>query len=270
MYHAGMTRENERGQHDRVRERFTRTAEQFASFALSERRDDVDQLVAMVAARATDSALDVACGPGTFTLPFAQRLRMAVGLDLTPALLAQGHAAAARAGITNVFFALGDAVTLPFAANTFDIVSCGYSLHHMADPAVAACEFARVVRPGGRVAVVDVIVPSLWQSAANNAIERARDASHERTLEPDELLALLEAAGLQAREKKPAAEVRSFNRWMSIAGWKPGDEAYQVTRRLMEDSMDGDTAGFHPRRLADADDDIIFVHSAIFVVAEKA
>ena len=265
-----MTTTNEREQRERVQERFTRTAEQYASFALSERRNDVDQLLEMAAPLETDRALDVACGPGTFALRFAPRVRTVVGFDLTPALVTQAQAAAAKAGITNVCFVLGDAVTLPFAGSAFDIVSCGYSLHHMPDPVAAVREIARVARPGGRVAVADLFVPPPGRSEVNNAIERMRDASHTRVLGPDELAALLEGAGLRLRAVRRTAEDRSFNRYMKIAGCKPGDEAYRATRRLMEESMDGDTAGFHPRRPADGKDDIMFVHSVVFVVAEKA
>jgi len=269
MYHAVMAQENEREQRKRVQERFTRTAEQFGSFALSERRADVDQLIKMTAPLATDRALDVACGPGSFALRFARRVRTAVGIDLTPALLAQAHAASAKSEITNAFFVLGDAVALPFAARSFNIVSCGYSLHHIADPVAVVREFARVARPGARVAVADLFVPPPGRPEVNNAIERARDASHTRVLGPEEFPALLAGAGLRVREVKQTAEDRSFNRWMSIAGWKPGDEAYRATRRLMEESMNGDTAGFHPRRPADGTDDIIIAHSVVFVVAEK-
>jgi ubiquinone/menaquinone biosynthesis C-methylase UbiE len=269
MYDSAMTQENEREQHDRVRERFTRTAEQFASFALSERRADIDQLVELAAPQASDRALDVACGPGTFALGFAPRVRTAVGLDFTPALVAQGRVAATNTGLANVLFVIGDALVLPFPSGSFDIVACGYSLHHMPDPAAAVREFARVARPGGRVVVADIFVPAPGNPDAYDAIERARDASHTHTLGPDELPALLRGVGLRVRGVKRTADSRSFNRWMSIAGWKPGDEVYRATRRLMEESMEDDKAGFHPRP-ADGKDDVIFVHNVAFVVAEKA
>ena len=264
-----MARENEREQHERVRERFTRTAKVFANFALSERHAHADRLVEMAAPRPGDRAIDVACGPGTFALRFAPRVRMQVGFDLTPALVAQARAAA-QAGIKNLFFTLGDAAALPFAAGAFDVVSCGYSLHHMPDLAAAVREFARVAKPGGRVAVADIIIPPPGRSDAHTAIECMRDSSHTRALGPEELPALLEGAGLRVREVNQKTEDRWFNNWMSVAGWNPGDEAYHATRRLMEESIEGDTAGFHPRRPADGADDIVFTHSVMFVVAEKA
>jgi ubiquinone/menaquinone biosynthesis C-methylase UbiE len=265
-----MAQENEREQHERVRERFTRTAGVFANFALSQRHADADRLVEMAAPRANDRAIDVACGPGTFALRFAPRVRAQVGFDLTPALVEQARKAAAQAGIRNLFFALGDAAALPFAAGAFDIVSCGYSLHHMPDAAAAIREFARVAMAGGRVAVADIFIPPPGRAEAHTAIERMRDSSHTRALGPEELPGLLEGAGLRVREVKQTTEDRSFNNWLSVAGWKPGDEAYRATRRLMEESINGDAAGFHARRPADGGDDILFTHSVMFVVAEKA
>jgi hypothetical protein len=63
---------------------------------------------------------------------------------------------------------------------------------------------------------------------------------------------------------------------MQIAGWQRGDSAYRETRRLMEVSMVGDTAGFHPRFASPApsspgpaQDEIQFVQTSLFVVGEK-
>ena len=264
-----MAQENSHEQRDRVRERFTRTAEVFSSFVLTSRTADAERLVEMAAPRDGECVLDVACGPGTFALQFAPRVQTAVGLDVTPAILAQARAAAVAAGAENLSFVLGDGLSLPFAAGTFDIVSCGYSLHHMSDAAAALREFARAVRRGGRVAVADVVVAPPGSFAVNNAVEQARDSSHVRTLLPEEFPSVVEAAGLRVRECRTIVSPRSFKFWMSVGGWKPGDETYEATRRLMAQSIEGDTSGFHPVLAEDDSGDIHFQQTTQYIVAEK-
>lgn len=265
----------QREQHDRIRERFTRTAEQFAKFSLTTRVEEAARLVELAAPRGTEHALDLACGPGTFTRAFAPRVKSILGLDLTPALLEQARAAGTAANLSNLLFLLGDATALPLADASLDLVICAYSLHHFAEPARAVAELARVTRPGGRAAIVDIVAPDDPAAAElNNRIERARDASHERTLSAGELCALFESARFHVAAREIGERARSFDEWMRIAGWEPGDPAYTETRRLMETSIPGDAAGFHPR-IADSGSaaalpDLTYVQTSLFLIADRA
>jgi ubiquinone/menaquinone biosynthesis C-methylase UbiE len=166
-----------------VRQQFTRTAEVFGNYAVATRGVEAAKLAEMVRAGTGDTLIDVACGPGTFTLRFARRVRWACGIDLTPAILARAKSSAAADGIRNLDFAIGDAHRLPFADGSLDLAITSYALHHMPDAARVIAEMARVVRPGGRVGVADIRVeedPAVAE--LNDRIERARDASHTRTL----------------------------------------------------------------------------------------
>jgi ubiquinone/menaquinone biosynthesis C-methylase UbiE len=277
VYSSRVSKPSDHEQLDRVRERFTRTAEQFASFSLATRAEEAALLVRLAAPKGTERALDLACGPGTFTRVLAQHVRAAVALDLTPALMEQARTAIAKAGIKNVAFGCADAMALPLAGASLDLAVCGYSLHHFGDAARAVGELARVVRPGGRVALMDLLAPDEPErAAANNEIERVRDASHVTTLRAADLRGMVEAAGLRVLEGQVAERPRSFDDWMQIAGWHLGDSAYHATRRLMEASIAGDGAGFHPR-LVTADSpspfaaagDIEFAQVSLALVAEK-
>lgn len=263
-----------RAQHDRVRERFTRTAQQFAKFSLTTRVEEAARLVELAAPRGTERALDLACGPGTFTRAFAPRVKSILGLDLTPALLEQARAAARAANLSNLAFLIGDAFALPLADASFDLVACAYSFHHFAEPARAVAELARVTRSGGRAAIVDIVAPDDPAAAElNNRIERARDASHERTLATDELCAFVETAGFRVCTREISERTRSFDEWMSIAGWEPADAAYTETRRLMKASIPADAAGFHPRIAEKVNSagirDIEYVQTSLFIVADR-
>lgn len=267
-----MNARNEREERERVRSRFTRSAEPFAKFALASRTGDADRLVALAAPERHELALDLACGPGTFTLPLAEQARFVHGLDLTPALLEQAQRAVEERRLRNVVLTCGSAYRMPYRDASFDLAGCGYSLHHFAEPARALAELARVLRPGGRVVVLDMIVPARADPARTNAIERARDESHARTLAAAELVGLVESAGLRVRTREFAERPRSFADWMRVAGWAPTDRAWIETCRLMEATVADDAAGFRPRWAqgqAGAKAELEFTQSSVFVLAVK-
>ncbi len=246
----------------------------FASFSLTTRNEEAEQLVALALPHLSGPdravALDVACGPGTFTIALAQCVAHVHGLDLTTALLEQARAVIDKLGLRNVSLQCGDATALPFAEASFDLAVCGYSLHHIPEPGVVLCQMARVVRPGGVVAVVDMVVPAGADPEFNNRIERTRDASHARTLATAELLGLLEWAGLEILTSEPGQRVRPFDDWMCVAGWQPGDEAYWKTRQLMESDMEENISGFRPRLAAGAaGKGLVFTQTSLFVVARR-
>jgi SAM-dependent methyltransferase len=92
--------------------------------------------------------LDVACGPGHIAAGAAAKGAKPVGLDA-----AEGMVAVARARYAEIEFQRGDAERLPFGDASFDAVVAGFVVNHLPRPERALAEFARVVRPGGRVAV---------------------------------------------------------------------------------------------------------------------
>ncbi len=97
--------------------------------------------------------LDIACGPGTATF-IAHELgaTRVVGVDFARAMvaLAQQETPAAAA----VHFAVGDALLLPFSSGRFDVVISSFGLVFAPEPARAASEAARVLQPGGRLALL--------------------------------------------------------------------------------------------------------------------
>jgi ubiquinone/menaquinone biosynthesis C-methylase UbiE len=104
-------------------------------------------------------ALDVACGRGTTALLLATEHRARVdGVDLSTANVALARGAAAAAGLPDrVAFTVGDAERLPYPDATVDAVVCECALCTFPDKPTAAAEFARVLRPGGRAGITDVV-----------------------------------------------------------------------------------------------------------------
>lgn len=267
----------DRHQAELVQERFTRTAEIFGDFAVKERVREAELLAKLVRASPADRAVDLCCGPGTLALRFARHVRWIVGIDFTPAILQRARRSAENDRIGNLFVALGDARALPFASASFDLAVTSYSLHHIPDPARVIREMARILAPGGRAGVLDMIVPEDSEAAdLRNRIEVARDPSHARAMPPSELEQMFAAAGLRVLTSEIDTKPRSFDHWLGVAGWKRGDAEYAKTRNLVEQSMrEGEDSGFYPKFLpvnpqsSDALRDIELQQSSLFIVAEK-
>jgi SAM-dependent methyltransferase len=118
---------------------------------------------AALAVGAGERALDIGSGTGSEVLEFARRVGpegQAVGVEPNPAMLAVARERAAEAG-ARCRFVEADAYRLPFDDDYFDAVRSERVYQHLDDPAAATAEIARVLRPGGRVVLVD----SDWQTA---------------------------------------------------------------------------------------------------------
>jgi ubiquinone/menaquinone biosynthesis C-methylase UbiE len=259
--------------HDKIRERFTETADAFARTVRRTRSEEAEELAARVTEGLSDAqkmlAIDLACGPGTYTRPLAARVRQAIGADLTPAMVEKARSEAARDGITNIEFVCADIYALPFADGAAGIVSCGYAFHHMADPARALAEMARVLQPGGRVAVTDIIVPEGCDGAFQNSVERVRDPSHTTTQGAANFRALVRNLGLRVVSEHRHDNWHDFDVWMGNACKPPGDPVYVETRRMMESCIGDDRSGFHPRRSDKVSSGLEFMHTVLLLIAEK-
>ena len=104
--------------------------------------------------------LDVGTGTGDFLPIIEQAMPGArvVGADFTHAMLVAGQAKLER-HTSNAAFVNGDALHLPFTAGAFDAVTTGFTMRNVADIAQAFREMARVTRPGGRLACLEVARP---------------------------------------------------------------------------------------------------------------
>ena len=192
-----MTEPSKSDQHSAlIQDQFTKQARAFAEVAAHSDESAMALLMDAVEPRSTDHALDVACGPGIVVCALARRVASVRGLDVVPAMLTHARQRQALLGLRNIAWDLGDSTALPYPDDSFDVVTTRYSLHHLLDPLATVQQMARVCRPGGRVAVIEV-APSPDLREAYDAAERIRDPSHVRALTELELEDLLTAAGLE-------------------------------------------------------------------------
>src|SRR4051794_12358659 len=141
-----------------------------------------------------DRLLDVGCGTGAAVRAAAEVVERAVGVDLSPKMLAEARMRAAD--LPGVEFVEGDSEDLPFGDGEFTAVICTTSLHHYPRPDAAAREFARVLAPGGRVVIGDGTSDAVV-SRVFDFLARKFEAGHVRLHGVEELRRLLEDAGLE-------------------------------------------------------------------------
>jgi ubiquinone/menaquinone biosynthesis C-methylase UbiE len=150
--------------------------------------------------QAHGDVLEVAVGTG-LNLPFYPAHARLTGMDLSPAMLARARSRAAELG-REVDLREGDAQALPFADGSFDTVVCTLSLCAVPDERAALAEMWRVLRPGGRLLLLDHIGSNWWPIwAVQRVLEvfTVRSAGEHQTRRP---LPLVQALGFQVEQRR--------------------------------------------------------------------
>jgi SAM-dependent methyltransferase len=197
---------------------------------------------------------DVACGAGHLALSFAEEgpARL-VGVDPEPSMLESLLRLAAERSVT-VETAQAFAEELPFPDQSFDLVASRLAPHHFRDVPTAVGEMTRLLRPGGRLAVIDLeghrdpVVDAL-----NHDLEVLRDPTHHRSHTLMEWVRFLRDAGLNVPVARGSlAESRTgvpIKRWCAIAS--SGPEAERAIRQRLSDAPSGHLHALGIRRDGD-------------------
>jgi SAM-dependent methyltransferase len=120
------------------------------------------------------TVLDIGCGAGTDILLAARRTGpggRAIGVDMTPAMVERARAGAAAAGLAHVEIRLGDALSLPVDDASIDVVISNGVINLTPDKDRAYAEVVRVLRPGGRLQLADIVVGAELSDAIRRDID---------------------------------------------------------------------------------------------------
>lgn len=216
---------------DRVRQMFTSIAGSYDlnnrvhSFMLDQRWRKA--AVKKAAIGTGDVVVDVACGTGDLAEAFAATQAAAViGVDFTHAMLERARHRQHELDnhrSSKLFYVEGDAMALPLADACCDVVSIAFGLRNVQKPEAAIGEFARVLRPGGRLVILEfdrprlapirwghdfytkVVMPrtATWISGDRSGAYRYLPRSVETFLTRDRVMGLMGAAGLEEVGAKP-------------------------------------------------------------------
>lgn len=205
-------------------------------------------ILAQVPHGSEDTVLDVAAGTGHLARALSPHVRHVIALDLTETMLRTGQAANGQ-DLRNVVFQIGDASALPFLSKSFDLVVCRFAVHHFDLSDGPLSEMARVCRPGGRVAIIDLVSPDPQLADRYNEMERLRDPTHVRALTHDELVEHLSHAGLSIESSVEHDQELDLERWLSQSGTPPA-VASDIREALEAELAGGEPTGMRPRQVA--------------------
>ncbi len=204
---------------------------------------DLAWMVDAAAPLATDRAIDLGAGAGHATLALAPHVAHVDAVDPTPEMLAVAARLAAERGVANVAFVEARADALPFADATFDVAVSRFSIHHWPDPSGSLREVARVLRPGGRVVLVDLVAPEdAGLDTFLNAVEILRDPTHGRTPRASDWRAFIGAAGLTGDIVREWRFRHATDDWLgrtAPAAWRA-----DAVRRMLREAPEAVRAAF--------------------------
>lgn len=203
------------------------------SIATPAERAAWDRILGLITAgRAAGSgaldALDAGCGTGFLSFELARRGHRVTGVDFAASMLAEARRKATETGLA-VNFQEGDAENLPFPDGSFDLVVSRHVLWTLPHPEAAIAEWVRLLRPGGRLAVIDSqFDPTVLVNPSQNARASAEYAGLEDKLPflggrpPAEIEALFAGHGLVGIGHDPIVDlVEAHYRRMEAEGLPP-------------------------------------------------
>lgn len=177
--------------------------------------------------RAADSVLDVCCGTGDLALELARRVSPGghvVGCDFSEPMLDLAREKARHRGVESVRFEWADALQLPYDEGRFDAVTVGFGVRNFADRDKGLREMSRILKPGGRLVVLEFTEPrrppfstfySLWFDRIVPVLGRLTDNPEAYSYLAESVHSFPDPAGLAAR--MDAAGLTRI-RWLLTAG----------------------------------------------------
>jgi ubiquinone/menaquinone biosynthesis C-methylase UbiE len=250
-----------------IRREFARQASRFGEAGLTlSSQEYLAWMVNSLPLQPDFHVLDVAAGTGHLCRALAPYVGQVTAIDTTPEMLAEAKRAAKEAGLNNITFEEGLAENLPYAKDSFDLVTSRLAFHHFDNPAPPMAEMVRVCKPGRLVAAIDLLSPDDKALIEEyNRLERLRDPSHATALTKEQLIGFMEESGLTICHVDSRDIEVDVARWLSMAG--ASDDACREVREALTAEMHGEgKTGMRPLQ---RENKLLFVQTWAIVVGEK-
>ena len=194
---------------------FSRHAKEYASSESHMHGKDLDLLISMLDLKKNYKALDVGTGPGFVAFELSNKVAVSVGLDINEHMLDIAVRKAEDDNKSNVVFVKGDALSMPFPDNVFDVVSCRRVAHHIKDKKKFIEDVWRVLKKGGKFGITDLLKPMGDKKDLFNKFEKARDTSYISSESLDYWFKRLKENAFQVDNFKTFEMKETFESWLS-------------------------------------------------------
>ncbi len=245
---------------------FAVQARSFENAAMNfSKQEYLDYTVRSMEPQPADRVLEAAagtCACGRSVAPFVCSV---VCLDATPAMLAVGKEEAEKSGITNMQFVSGFVEEIPFPAEQFDIVMTRLAFHHFAEIEQPFAEMNRVLKPGGKLVIIDMEAAPEALRETEDRIETLRDPSHVKNRSKQELTSLFEKHGYTLARQESTAIPVSLKAWLALTQ-TPVDAEKEILAAMEEELRGGNPTGFGPYR---KDEEIYFEQRWLLLIGTK-
>ncbi len=251
---------------DQIHKSFAQQSETFDVTRMNVyRRKHMEHMIDVLSPLDETSILEVAAGTCACGRALAESADVVTCLDTTPEMLEVGKKAAKESNLSNLVYVVGDAAALPFLSGSFDLTLCRLAFHHIPEYKTPFAEMVRVLRHGGRLALVDLIAPEESLRKTKDDIERLRDPSHAKTLSWEEMLALFEEAHLTVSTCEQTDLPVTLDDWLDVTDVSPA-VADEIRQKLHAEMGGGEKTGFDPY---EKDGQLCFDQHWLMIIAEK-
>jgi len=208
---------------------FNRQSDRYGKSHILADTQDVEQGLCGLSASPGSTALDVATGGGHTALWLARHQWKVTAGDIAPRMLENAQNLCAEAGF-RIETRLFPAEEMPFADDSFDLVSVRVAPHHFSSPAKFVCETARVLKPGGHFLLIDGSVPDDDPETEEwlHRVEKWRDPSHGRFLSRKAWEDLVREAGLKVIRSELHTRKQPDLEWYFETAATPKENREQV------------------------------------------
>lgn len=217
---------------------FSQNAENYRDSPIFAAGEELEWIKAAANTKGHEHLLDIGCGAGHTVFSFSDIISKGIGIDVTQKMIEVAAALAKERQLKHITFEQAAAEALPFADDSFDIVTCRFAAHHFPNLPAAMSEISRVLKKGGAFLLVDHYAPeNAVQDSFINHLNRLRDPSHVRESSLSEWEELFAANQLTQKEIRYWDLQIDYQDWIT-RGRTPENVQQEIVSHLQDADPD--------------------------------